>query len=109
MVKIYLICAEIGGEKMYKIGYTKRTIEQRIREFKTGNASEFTIIDSFQSDWGTKIEAQLHKRFNHKKVNGEWFKLDESDINKFQDMCSLIHNNLEIVSKTTYYLDRGDF
>jgi hypothetical protein len=68
MIKIYLICAEIGGEKLHKIGYTKRTIEQRIKEFKTGNASDFYIVDSFQSKWGTKVESQLHRHFRNKKL-----------------------------------------
>lgn len=61
MFNIYLICAEIDGKKLYKIGYTRRSIQERIREFKTGNASEFYIVDSFQSKWGTKIEARLHR------------------------------------------------
>jgi phosphopentomutase len=85
VVKIYLICAEIGGEKLHKIGYTRRTIEQRIKEFKTGNASEFSIVDSFQSKWGTMVEAQLHRIFVDKKVNDEWFDLDEDDILMFRN------------------------
>ena len=58
MFNIYLICAEIDGKKLYKIGYTRREIQDRIR----GNASNFWIVDSFQSKWGTKIEAMLHKQ-----------------------------------------------
>jgi len=41
MIKVYLISAQIGDEKLYKIGHTRRTVEQRIKEFRTGNASEF--------------------------------------------------------------------
>ena len=63
MYTVYLICAEIDNKKLYKIGYTKREPEQRIKEFKTGNASQFYIIETFQSNWGTKIEAQIHKYF----------------------------------------------
>lgn len=67
MINIYLLCAEINGEKLHKIAYTKRSIEERIKEFKTGNTSDFYIIDSFRSKWGTKIEAQLHIRHLNKK------------------------------------------
>jgi len=109
MIKIYLICAEIGGEKLHKIGYTKRTIEQRIKEFKTGNASDFYIVDSFQSKWGTKVESQLHKHFRHKKVNGEWFNLGDDDIVRFKELCKKIDSNFEIISQTTYYQDKGGF
>ena len=67
MINIYLICSEIEGKKLHKIGYTKRAIEKRIKEFKTGNASELYLVDSFQSKWGTKIEAQLSSKSNQRK------------------------------------------
>lgn len=110
MFNVYLICSEINGNRLYKIGYTKRDIEKRIKEFKTGNASSFYLIDSFQSKWGTKIEARLHKLFKHKKVSGEWFNLDNNDISDFKKICNSLHNNLELISSNnTYYLDRGSF
>ena len=79
MFSIYLVCSEIGGQKLHKIGFTRRTPEKRIKEFKTGNASEIYLVDSFQSEWGTKIEAMLHKIYKSKKVEGEWFNLDEDE------------------------------
>ena len=110
MFNIYLISSEINGHKLHKIGYTRRSIETRIKEFKTGNASDFEIVDSFHSKWGTKIEAQLHKIFKQKKQSGEWFNLDDFDIRLFRENCEKIHNNLEIISNNnTYYLDKGDF
>jgi hypothetical protein len=110
MFHVYLLCAEINGEKLYKIGYTRRTPEQRIKEFKTGNASEFWLVDSYKSKWGTKIEAQLHRSFKAKKVSGEWFSLSEEDLKTFKEKCSIIDRNLDLITNTnTYYLDRGDF
>lgn len=110
MYSVYLICAEIGGEKVHKIGYTRRTPEQRMKEFKTGNASEFYVVDSFKSKWGTKIESQLHRRFKPFKINGEWFQLNDEQIKSFNNECQLIHDGLEIIStQNTYYLDRGNF
>jgi hypothetical protein len=110
MFNIYLVCSEINGQKLHKIGYTRRPIEKRIREFKTGNASDIYLVDSFQSEWGTKIEAMLHKIYKLKKINGEWFDLDEEDIKKFNTHCSSIHNNLKLISEqNTYFLDKGDF
>jgi hypothetical protein len=110
MFNIYLISSEINGHKLHKIGYTRRSVETRVKEFKTGNASEFEIVDSFHSKWGTKRESQLHKIFKQKKQSGEWFNLDDNDINLFRENCEKIHNNLELISNNnTYYMDRGDF
>lgn len=110
MFNIYLISSEINGHKLHKIGYTRRTIEKRIKEFKTGNASEFEIVDSFHSKWGTKIESQLHRIYKSKKMSGEWFNLDENDIVLFKEHCQKIHQNLELISSSnSYYQERGDF
>lgn len=110
MFNIYLVCSEINGQKLHKIGYTRRTPEKRIKEFKTGNASEIYLIDSFHSKWGTKIEAMLHKIYKEKKIEGEWFNLSQEDITLFKEHCQTIHQNLELIStKNTYYQERGDF
>jgi hypothetical protein len=110
MFNVYLISSEINGQKLYKIGFTRREPEKRIKEFKTGNASDFQIVEVFKSKWGTKIETQIHKKLRMKKIEGEWFQLDEYDIQNFISECQKIHNNLEFISKNnTYYLDRGDF
>lgn len=110
MFNIYLVCSEINGQKLHKIGYTRRPIEKRIREFKTGNASDIYLVDSFQSEWGTKIESQLHRIYKSKKIGGEWFDLDSDEIEKFQINCQRIHDNLTLISKqNTYFLDKGDF
>jgi hypothetical protein len=110
MYNVYLVCSQIDGNKLYKIGYTRREIEKRIKEFKTGNASEFYIVDSFRSKWGTKIESQLHRYFRRKKISGEWFDLSDDDINDFKKQCNLIHNNLEVIStENLYYLEKRPF
>lgn len=110
MISVYLVCAEIGDEKLYKIGFTRRKIEKRVKELKVGNGADFRIVNSFQSKWGTKIESILHRFYKNKKVNGEWFLLDKSDINDFYKTCNEIHNNLELVSNNSlYYKERGNF
>ena len=108
MKNVYLICAEIDGIKLHKIGYTRRKIEERIKEFETGNASDIYIIDSFKSKWGSKIEAGLHKIFRNKRIRGEWFLLNEDDILKFKKYCENSHNNFELISTyNTYYLEKN--
>lgn len=112
MYNVYLICSYIGNNKMYKIGYTKRNIEDRIKDFRTGNCSIIEIVDSYTSKWGTKIEAQLHKKFKtqQKGISGEWFYLTEQDISNFRNDCEVIHNNYELITnENTYYLEKNKF
>jgi len=107
-MNIYLISSETNGQKLYKIGITKRAIEVRMKELKTGNAAELAIVDSFQSKWATKIEACLHRQFKRKKISGEWFELSEQDLSDFRGKCMLLHENFDLMERSnTYVIDRG--
>lgn len=107
--KIYLISAKMNDEVMYKIGYTKRDVEQRISEFKTGNCSDFDILNIYTPlDHCVTIERSLHNHFNDKKINGEWFDLTQEDIEEFPTLCEKFYNRYHILSTTnTYIQDRG--
>jgi hypothetical protein len=92
------------------VEYSKRYL----RKIKIGKIFDIdvpnVVVDSFKSKWGTKIESQLHRRFNKFKINGEWFKLNDEQVKSFNNECQLIHDGLEIIStQNTYYLDRGNF
>jgi hypothetical protein len=107
-MNIYLISSETNGKKLYKIGITRREIEVRMKELKTGNAADLEIVDSFESKWGTKIESNLHKWFKSKKISGEWFELCQKDILEFKNRCKLLHENFELIeSQNTYLIDKG--
>lgn len=108
MINVYLISSEIDGKRYYKIGHTRRKVEERIREFRTGNVSNFSIIQVFNSKWGTKIEASLHRQFSSKRINGEWFDLDEVDLETYLPLCERLHENFDMIEReNTYYIDRG--
>ncbi len=103
MYNVYIISSEINNKKLYK-----RNVGMRIKEFKTGNASEFDIVDTFTSKWGTKIEKFLHRYFKGNKINGEWFDLSADQVDEFREICEKSHNNFEILnSYNTYVIDRG--
>lgn len=107
MYNVYLISAEINNEKLYKIGYTKRDVSKRLKELKTGNPADFNIENQYYSKIGTKIESQLHIRYSHKKISGEWFNLNEEDISNFVENCEKIEENYKLLESNTYIIDRG--
>jgi hypothetical protein len=105
--KVYLISSG-DFEKQYKIGYTRRDVEDRVKEFKTGNSNNLEIISVFESKWGTKIEAILKKRYSHCNTSGEWFNLSESEISEFNIICHTLHKNIEILStNNTFIIENG--
>jgi hypothetical protein len=108
MYNVYLISSSIEGDTCYKIGYTKRSPLQRIKEMKTGNASELELIDQYKSKWGTQIESKLHRLFQDKKISGEWFKLSAYDISQFKKLCEQTHNSFEILSKDNSWFQESN-
>lgn len=105
---IYLISAEINNQKSYKIGITKRQVEQRIKDFKTGNSSVFYIEQVFTTDTlANSIEKRIHRHFKDKSLGGEWFMLEKEDIYEFTRLCMRFKEELTLLNETnTYMLDK---
>lgn len=106
---IYLISAEINNHKSYKIGITKRRVEERIKDFKTGNSSNFYIEQVFVTDTlGLSIEKRLHRHFAEKNIGGEWFNLEKEDIYEFNKLCHRYKEEITLLNESnTYMLDKG--
>ncbi len=67
----------------YKIGMTKDTV-RRGSELRIQLPESMDLIHSIQSDDPSGIEAYWHKRFEAKRMNGEWFSLNSADIRAFR-------------------------
>jgi len=87
---IYLLESYNEFETIYKIGFSKN-VDKRLKQHKTSNPNELNMIKKFQTNHKRKIETSLHNLYVHKKIDGEWFKLDYNDILNFDKLC----NNLE--------------
>ena len=108
-MKIYLISSEINNDTLYKIGITKRDVSERIKELKTGNAAELSIVNIFESKWAFKIETNLHESYQNKNVRREWFRLNKEDVDNFTKRCQLIHDNFELLNTTnTWFMDKNN-
>lgn len=109
MINLYLIASVVNNEKLYKIGFTRRTIEKRMNDFKTGNAGEIYLVDMFVSKWSIKIEKCLHRLYKNKRIKGEWFRLEDYDVETFIDKCQLYHTNFEILNKDNIFLSKKEY
>lgn len=73
-------------ERYYKIGRTKR-FPERPFQVQTELPHKSEIIYYCEVNNYNDVEKQLHKRFKTKKMNGEWFNLDEKDIENLKMFC----------------------
>jgi hypothetical protein len=64
---------------LYKIGLGS-DVKKRIKQLQTGTPFEITHIHTVPTATPDVLEAELHARFAHKRVRGEWFALDAGDV-----------------------------
>src|SRR3989344_3336939 len=69
--------------KYYKIGKTNDTV-RRGNELKIQLPENLDLIHEIKTDDTSGIEAYWHRRFEAKRMNGEWFDLNSADIKAFK-------------------------
>lgn len=82
----YVYILEAVGFKVYKIGRTKN-IDTRMKTL-IKLPFDTKLIHTIKTDNPTKTELELHRKFADLRVNGEWFKLSNENIEyliKYQD------------------------
>lgn len=62
-----------------KIGITKY-LEQRMSSLATACPYDIEVLFTVEVADARWAERQIHERFAHKRVKGEWFRLDEDEI-----------------------------
>lgn len=73
---IYLLQSVSGA---YKIGRSKDP-DDRLRTFEVKLPFEVEYVCTVETANMYELERALHKQFDHKRINGEWFRLDDKDI-----------------------------
>ncbi|MEG1142771.1 MAG: GIY-YIG nuclease family protein [Clostridia bacterium] len=98
MAKIYLL--QVGD--YFKIGYTKNSVEKRVKQLQTGSPDKITICEVFETKHGMKVERTLHSIFSHKRTNGEFFYLDVKDKINFVQICGKIEKGLDAIQNSFF-------
>jgi len=90
------VSAKVLGEvylfksgRYYKIGKTNDTV-RRGSELRVQLAEVPNLIHSIRTDDPSGVEAYWHKRFETKRMNGEWFDLTAADIKAFKSWRKIV-------------------
>ena len=71
-------------EGLYKIGRSKNP-QQRAKDISQPNFP-IDVICILKTNDAAMLECNMHELFAEKRVEGEWFELDEADVNYFRRM-----------------------
>jgi len=69
--------------RYYKIGKTNDTV-RRGNEIRVQLPERMDLIHSIRTDDPSGVEAYWHRRFESKRMQGEWFDLNSADIKAFK-------------------------
>ncbi|MFR9772412.1 GIY-YIG nuclease family protein [Nocardia sp. SC052] len=69
--------------KYFKIGMTNNMV-RRGNELRIQLPERIDLVHSIKTDDPSGIENYWHRRFNEKRLNGEWFNLNPADVRAFK-------------------------
>jgi len=93
---MYIYLIQDSYTDLCKIG-SSENVSRRLDQLKIANPNELQIIKQFESKHNRKVEFILHTTFKHKNVSGEWFELNNNDINSFVESCAEVEKSIDIL------------
>lgn len=91
---------------MYKIGKTKRSVHDRIKEFNVPDSYSMIPLVEHKSDRHDDLELYLHKELKHYRYNREWFRFNSRlfAIFAFRVACAAYERRLHLSTVTNDYV-----
>ena len=80
------------GKNLFKIGKTQ-DLRKRLAGYHTHLPVLFRVVRQYPAENMQELEESLHIVFQHKRVKGEWFQLNEGDL----QICDNIARNFALV------------
>jgi len=75
------------GKMPYKIGITKRTVDERYYGLGLKMPGTFRTLFAYQFDDCAEAESLIQGLFKRSRVNGEWFEIDDDQIELLKKNC----------------------
>jgi thiol-disulfide isomerase/thioredoxin len=75
------------GKKPYKIGITKKTVDERYYGLGLKMPGTFKTLFAYQFDDCDEAEVTIQRLYKKYRVNGEWFEIDDDQIELLKKNC----------------------
>ena len=106
----YVYVVQYLGTDFYKIGLTERdSPEQRLNTLRTYAPKGLKVILLLETAYPRKLEKELHEDFKHKRLEREFFQLNEDDLKLIKDKYSVTESKLVyVLQKLRKYFDNDE-
>jgi hypothetical protein len=102
---VYLLSDQNGN---YKIGKTT-SLDNRIKALNTQPPFELQLIAFQKTSNNSKLEADYHKKYSHKRLRGEWFKLTSDDVDETVKAFSVEMEKTDAIARAFESFDPVNF
>lgn len=76
---VYCMRIDVAGDKLYKVGMG-RNPDVRVQAHQTSLPFDAVICIAYYAPSMRQEESALHQAFQDKRVRGEWFRLNDEDL-----------------------------
>lgn len=98
---IYLICDPASD--LYKIGVTRNLSEKRMKQIQNGNGNPLHIICTYHCEFPFRMESILHRKFGYIREEGEWFRLEPTQVINFMTICKEVDDMIELMKDNIFF------
>lgn len=84
---VYLLEEYRNEECAFKIGFTTKPIEERVKSMQTGNSDEIIVCHTVHTEHYLKLEKLLHNFYCPSHKRGEWFSITDEEALNFKNIC----------------------
>jgi len=74
----------------YKIGITRGSVDDRYYGLGLKMPGKFETLFAYKFDDCTNAEKTIHSILNRKRINGEWFDIDQENLDHIDKTCKLM-------------------
>ena len=100
---VYLI-GETNNNGRYKIGSTRaKDVNHRLKQLQTGNSNPLFLKAYYETSRPFKLETMLHNKYKNNNVIGEWFELNEEEVDSFGSTCHNLQNIIDSLKENPYF------
>jgi len=88
------ICNPDTGETPYKIGITRGSVEDRYYGLGLKMPGKFETLFAYEFDDCAKAEKLIHGILDKKRGNGEWFNINQKELDYIKTTCEIMGGKL---------------